>query len=167
MLIVLSSTFSASLLLLAVVDGSTMVSACRSLAWFWMTSFTESSISESNIAAPIPSRAYRPVLVLLSDGVPTDDWEQALERLRGSERAQKATRFAMAIGTDADRAMLAQFANVPEAPVFEGHEARDILRFFRAVTMSVVARSASPTPDEPAALQLSDIPDDDLDLGDL
>lgn len=115
----------------------------------------------------IPSRAYRPVLVLLSDGAPTDDWEQALERLRDSERAQKATRFAMAIGADADRAMLAQFANVPEAPVFEGHEARDILRFFRAVTMSVVARSASPTPDEPAALQLSDIPDDDLDLGDL
>ena len=73
----------------------------------------------------------------------------------------------MAIGADADRAMLARFANVPEAPVFEGHEARDILRFFRAVTMSVVARSASPTPDEPAAMQLSDIPDDDLDLGDL
>ena len=51
MLIVLSSTFSASLLVLEVVDGSTMVSACRSLDWLWMTSFTESSISDSSMAA--------------------------------------------------------------------------------------------------------------------
>jgi hypothetical protein len=55
MLMVLSSTFSASLLVLAVVDGSTMVSAWRSLAWFWMTSFTESSISDSSMAAPMRS----------------------------------------------------------------------------------------------------------------
>ena len=61
--------------------------------------------------------------------------------------------------------MLANFANDREAPVFEAHESRDIMRFFRAVTMSVVARSASATPDEPAALTLSEIPDDDLDIG--
>lgn len=115
----------------------------------------------------IPSRAYRPVLVLVSDGAPTDDWEDALARLQGSERGQKVTRFAMAIGADADKDMLAKFANDREAPVFEAHESRDILRFFRAVTMSVVARSASATPDEPAALAPSEIPDDDLDIGDL
>lgn len=113
----------------------------------------------------IPSRAYRPVLVLVSDGAPTDDWEDALARLQGSERGRKVTRFAMAIGADADKDMLAKFANDREAPVFEAHESRDIMRFFRAVTMSVVARSASATPDEPAALALSEIPDDDLDIG--
>ena len=42
MLMVLSSTFSASLLVLSVVDGRTMVSACWSCVWFWITSFTES-----------------------------------------------------------------------------------------------------------------------------
>lgn len=113
----------------------------------------------------IPSRAYRPVLVLVSDGAPTDDWEDALARLQNSERGKKVTRFAMAIGADADKDMLANFANDREAPVFEAHESRDIMRFFRAVTMSVVARSASATPDEPAALTLSEIPDDDLDIG--
>jgi len=113
----------------------------------------------------IPSRAYRPVLVLVSDGAPTDDWEDALARLQGSERGKKVTRFAMAIGADADKDMLANFANDREAPVFEAHESRDIMRFFRAVTMSVVARSAGATPDEPAALTLSEIPDDDLDIG--
>ena len=113
----------------------------------------------------IPSRAYRPVLVLVSDGAPTDDWESALDRLRSSDRAEKATRFAMAIGADADKDMLAKFTNDREGAVFEAHEARDILRFFKAVTMSVVARSSSPTPDQPAALSLSDVPDDDLDIG--
>lgn len=115
----------------------------------------------------IPSRAYRPVLVLVSDGAPTDDWEDALMRLQASERGRKVIRFAMAIGADADKDMLGKFANDREAPVFEAHESRDILRFFRAVTMSVVARSASATPDESSALALSEIPDDDLDIGDL
>lgn len=104
------------------------------------------------------------VLALVSDGAPTDDWENPLAALKGSERAQKASRFAMAIGADADRELLAQFTNDVEAPVFEAHEANDIRRFFRAVTMSVVARSSSPSPDQPLAIDVSEIPADDLDL---
>ncbi len=73
----------------------------------------------------IPSRAYRPVLILLSDGQPTDDWEAPFNALRDSERAQKATRLAMAIGPDADEAMLKDFANDAEAPIFRAHNARD------------------------------------------
>lgn len=112
----------------------------------------------------IPSRAYRPVLVLVSDGAPTDDWEAPLEALKASERGQKATRFAMAIGADADRAMLRQFTDDLEAQVFESDAARDIVRFFRAVTMSVVARSTSGSPNTALPLNLSDDLDDDLDL---
>ena len=112
----------------------------------------------------IPSRAYRPVLILVSDGHPTDIWEQEFDALCGSERAQKATRFAMAIGADADLDMLGRFANDKESPVFKAHEARDIHRFFRAVTMSVTARSRSASPNAGAPLILAAIPDDDLDL---
>jgi uncharacterized protein YegL len=112
----------------------------------------------------IPSRAYRPVLVLVSDGAPTDAWEAPLAELKGSERAQKASRFAMAIGADADRMMLGQFANERETPVFEADGARDIMKFFKAVTMSVVARSASVSPDQGLALDLGSDLSDDLDL---
>ncbi len=114
----------------------------------------------------ISSRAYRPVMILVSDGHPTDpDWEQRFKDLCNSERAQKATRFAMAIGADADLDMLSRFANDKESPVFKAHEARDIHRFFRAVTMSVTARSRSVTPNASAPLVLANIPkDDDLDL---
>jgi len=112
----------------------------------------------------IPSRAYRPVLVLVSDGAPTDDWEAPLAALKGSERAQKASRVAMAIGADADRVMLGQFVNDRETPVFEADGARDIMKFFKAVTMSVVARSASVSPDQSLALDLGSDLSDDLDL---
>jgi len=113
----------------------------------------------------IPSRAYRPVLVLVSDGLPTDDWESALACLEQSGRASKATRFAMAIGDDADESVLARFANDREAPVFKAHQARDIHRFFRAVTMSVASRTVSVNPDQSSGLVLGAAPDDEaLDL---
>src|SRR4051794_12497027 len=35
----------------------------------------------------IPSRAYRPTLILVSDGQPNDQWETPLRELQASERA--------------------------------------------------------------------------------
>jgi uncharacterized protein YegL len=112
----------------------------------------------------IPSRAYRPVLILLSDGQPTDDWEEPFKALCESERAQKATRLAMSIGADADDSLLKSFANDLEAPLFKAHNARDIHRFFRAVTMSVSTRTASQAPDISTAFIVPPPDDDALDL---
>ena len=88
----------------------------------------------------ITSRDYHPVLILLSDGRPTDDWKQSLQELCQNERAQKASRFAMAIGNEANIDVLSDFNNDLEASIFKAHEARDIHRFFRAVTLIVTAR---------------------------
>ena len=113
-------------------------------------------IEDKNI---IPSRAYRPTLILVSDGVPTDDWRRPLEALLGSERASKASRFAMAIGADADLETLKAFLADSDSRIFEAHEARKIRQFFRWVTMSVTTRSQSTNPNSPAALAPPD-PDD-------
>ena len=113
----------------------------------------------------ITSRDYRPVLILLSDGIPTDSWQAGLERLTNSERGQKASRFAMAIGAEANIDVLEAFNNDLEAPVFKANEARDIHRFFRAVTMSVTARSQSRTPNELAPINFDELDNDDDDLG--
>lgn len=102
----------------------------------------------------ITPRAYKPVVVLVSDGYPTDDWRAVFDIFKTGERSSKATRFAMAIGADADYAMLSDFANDPEAPLFKAENARDIHRFFKAVTMSVSARSKSASPNQPTPLQL-------------
>lgn len=113
----------------------------------------------------ITSRDYRPVLILLSDGIPTDAWQAGLERLTTSERGQKASRFAMAIGAGANIDVLEAFNNDLEAPVFKANEARDIHRFFRAVTMSITARSQSRTPNELAPINFDELENDDDDLG--
>ena len=107
----------------------------------------------------VPSRSYRPTLVLVSDGQPTDEWEKPLARLLGSPRSSKALRFAMAIGSDADHTMLARFVDNPQYPVFRAHDAREIQKFFRWVTMSVTARSRSAVPNQATPPPIEEIED--------
>ena len=92
----------------------------------------------------IPGRAYRPTLVLVSDGIPTDDWRAGLDRLLQG-RGKKVDRMALAIGGDADEAMLRAFLENPEM-LFRAEDAGRIGDFFRFVTMSVATRSKSADP---------------------
>jgi uncharacterized protein YegL len=103
----------------------------------------------------IPSRSYKPTIVLLTDGQPTDDYLSSMNNLIGEGRSSKAFRIAMAIGDDADHDMLSKFVSSPEYLV-AGENARDIRKFFRFVTMSVTSRMKSQTPDLPPP-----IPEDD------
>ena len=115
----------------------------------------------------IPNRAYKPTIVLISDGIPTDNWESSFNKLKNSDRAQKASRMAMAIGLGADNNMLKAFVNDLEASeVFEAHNAKEIHRFFRAVSMSVSSRSQSNTPNQLPMVDFSKLPNDELDLSD-
>lgn len=112
----------------------------------------------------VPSRSYSPVIVLVSDGHATDNWKAPMEALNQSARGCKACRFAMSIGQDADRLMLKEFINDPEAPLFEAQHARDIHKFFRAVTMSVTTRTRSANPELKSPVQIQALPEDDLEL---
>jgi len=109
--------------------------------------------------AIVTSRAYRPTIVLVSDGQPTDAWEPALAALLAGDRGGKAFRMALAIGADADNAVLAAFLADPSARVYRADEAKQIRKFFQLVTMSVASRSRSANPDSVQAL-----PDDGWDL---
>lgn len=117
----------------------------------------------------LPSRSYRPVIILLSDGHPTDDYSSALNELINSDRAQKATRLALSIGADADDSVLGDFNNDTEAPLFYAKNASEIHRFFRAVTMSVSNHSKSQAANEPMKLDFAEVKNgelgqDDFDL---
>ena len=97
-----------------------------------------------------PSRAYRPLVVLVSDGVPTDSWEGPLADFVSSGRSAKCDRMALGIGQEAysgtGRATLEKFIEGTEHQVFEAKDAGDIHKFFKFVTMSVVTRSLSQDP---------------------
>lgn len=94
----------------------------------------------------ISSRAYTPTMVLLTDGQPTDAWEEPLADLLSDERANKAFRLALAIGDDADEQVLRAFLDDQESPILRATDARNIRNFIRLVTMSVQARSRSAHP---------------------
>ena len=59
----------------------------------------------------IPSRAYIPAVILVSDGHPTDKWNAALEEFVKNGRSSKCDRWAMAIGRDADVGVLQKFVD--------------------------------------------------------
>ncbi|RKH69398.1 vWA domain-containing protein [Corallococcus aberystwythensis] len=101
----------------------------------------------------LPVRAYRPTIVLISDGQPTDSWQAGLERVTRQGRAQKADRMALAIGGDADVDMLRRFLNDEKKQVFVVADARRIKDFFQFVTLSVTARSRSANPNDVPRMQ--------------
>lgn len=111
-----------------------------------------------------PSRAYRPTIVLVSDGQPNDSWERPLEEFISEGRSAKCFCWAMGIGQDADKGVLDRFISktpflATEVPnrVFEAKEARDIHQFFQLLTMSMTRRTQSKNPNVvPASIELDE-----------
>lgn len=83
----------------------------------------------------ISSKAYRPTIALISDGLPVPALAGELDALVSSERGSKSSRFALAIGADADRDLLAGFALGGD--VREASEAAEIRHFLQWVTNTV------------------------------
>lgn len=105
----------------------------------------------------VPSRAYRPTVVLVSDGQPTDDWKQPLESLIAGGRSSKCFFMAMGIGENPGMQVLERL--ISQTPVlvevngiaisntvFRATDAEKMHEFFRKVTMSVTVRSKSSNP---------------------
>ena len=93
-----------------------------------------------------PSRAYRPLVILCSDGAPNDDWEGPMDNFIKDGRSSKCDRMAMAIGSDANEAVLKRFIEGTENPLFYAKDASSMHKFFKFVTMSVATRSHSQNP---------------------
>ena len=93
-----------------------------------------------------PSRAYRPLVILCSDGAPNDDWEVPMDNFIKDGRSSKCDRMAMAIGSDANEAVLKRFIEGTENPLFYAKDASSMHKFFKFVTMSVATRSHSQNP---------------------
>jgi uncharacterized protein YegL len=104
-----------------------------------------------------PSRAYRPTVVLVSDGQPNDSWERPLEDFISEGRSSKCDRMAMAIGSDADEEVLKRFIKGTPHDLFYAENAEQLHEFFQRVTMSVTMRTQSKNPNMvPVSVELDE-----------
>ncbi len=91
----------------------------------------------------MPDRGLPPVLVLLSDGQPTDDFRGGLKALLDQPWGKKAVRIAVAIGEqDADLEVLGQFIGNPEVKPLIANTAPELARLIKwASTVPLKAAS--------------------------
>lgn len=109
----------------------------------------------------VPRESYKPVLVLVSDGMPTDKWEEPLRELCESDRGAKALRLAVAVGADVGSAahrVLERFVT-PGYRVYPAEEAEGLRHFLQWVTLSVTASVRSGKPGDPGAFDPSELYD--------
>lgn len=95
-----------------------------------------------------PSRAYRPLVVLVTDGYPNDEWEAPFIDFVEMGRSAKCDRMALAVGGDTDMGVLQRFVAGTGHEVFTTDQADGIVKFFKFVTMSVVTRTRSQNPNQ-------------------
>ncbi len=93
---------------------------------------------------PMSDRALPPVLVLLSDGQPTDDYKKALAELKKLPWGKKAVKIAISIGQDADDDVLVEFTGNKEL-VLQANNAAALTKMIKwaSTAASLVSAPAS------------------------
>jgi uncharacterized protein YegL len=93
---------------------------------------------------PMTDRALPPVLVLVSDGQPTDEWEAGLQALMQQPWGKKSVRIAIAIGGDADLPVLKQFIGRGELEPLQANNPDALVRYIRWVSTAVLQSASAP-----------------------
>ena len=127
-------------------------------------------VAEQLRTPPMEERALPPVLVLISDGQPTDDFERGLARLMREPWAQKAVRLAIALGHDADLEVLQQFIGPapsnqrersPRRPL-QASNATSLAQYIQWASTAVVGAASMPVSRSGESAEEGNIPLPDL-----
>ena len=93
---------------------------------------------------PMTDRALPPVLVLISDGQPTDDFACGLAQLMQEPWGKKAVCIAVAIGRDADTEVLQRFIGHPEVKPLLANDPESLVRHIKWVSTAVLKSASAP-----------------------
>ena len=110
-------------------------------------------VAEQLKMPPMSERALPPVLVLVSDGQPTDDFAAGLKALMNEPWGKKAVRIAISIGRDADDAVLQEFIGNTELKPLAANSPEALVRHIKWASTAVLKSASSPATgaDTPAA----------------
>lgn len=91
----------------------------------------------------LPSRGLPPVLVLISDGQPTDDFDKGLKALLDQPWGKKSVRIAIAIGDDADLGVLQKFIGSTDKRPYKANDPDAIVREIKLRSTVALKESAA------------------------
>lgn len=97
-----------------------------------------------------------PVMILFSDGVPTDDAKHGLEHLKENNWYKAAIKIAVAIGDDANKDILKEFVNNHSEAVLTVHNVNDLKKMIYLVSVTasqVASKGVSVGTDAPESRQ--------------
>jgi len=119
---------------------------------------------------PMEERALPPVIVLISDGRPTDDFEDSLKAMMQLPWARKAVRIAIAVGQDADPTVLEKFIGNPELKPLQANNPEALVHYIRWASTAVLQNASAPpnipqsdTPSPNTQLPVPTLPDPSAD----
>lgn len=92
----------------------------------------------------MPDRALPPVLVLLTDGEPTDAFDEGLKALMDQPWGKKAVRIGIAIGEDANLDVLRKFIGHTEIEPLTASNSPELVRYIRWATTAVLQAASAP-----------------------
>lgn len=101
-------------------------------------------VAEQLKIPPMSDRALPPVLVLISDGQPTDDFGSGLKKLMAEPWAQRAVRLAIAVGRDADKSVLSKFIGHSELQPLQADNSSALVDYIRWASTAVLKSASSP-----------------------
>jgi uncharacterized protein YegL len=93
---------------------------------------------------PMTERGLPPVLILISDGQPTDDISKGLQAIMEQQWGRKAVRLAIAMGEDADLDVLQKFIGHAEIKPFLVKNPYDLTRYIKWASTAVLKAVSSP-----------------------
>ena len=111
--------------------------------------------------AAIPLRSFKPNIILVSDGIPTDEYSEPLKELGLSEHGKRAFRFAVGIGSDARLDVLKEFAG-SEGEVVPVERVELLTEFFRYVTLTVTSAATRPVRSQTELPTFKDFPTNEI-----
>ena len=101
-------------------------------------------VADALKSPPMPERALPPVLVLMSDGDPTDDFDGGLKTLMSLPWGKKAVRLAIAIGEGARKDVLQKFIGHNEIQPLQANNAEQLVAYIRWASTAVLQAASSP-----------------------
>ena len=100
-----------------------------------------------------PSLSYAPVIFLLSDGTPNDNWQKGLETLQENKWFQYGLKIALGIGSEVDMDVLRAFTGNDELAVQAktADQLRELVKLLAVTSSQIGSRSLALVDDRPSA----------------